>query len=54
MTRMASVALTTVFLTLWLDAPGFGQSTSAEISGTVVDSSGAVIPNMTSLGGENA
>ena len=54
MSRVASAALTAVFLALWLAVPALTQTTSADITGSVVDSSGAVIRNVTSLGGEYA
>ena len=43
-------------LVLFPAAPAFGQVqvVAGFISGTVADSSGAVIPNVTSLGGEYA
>ena len=54
MSRVASAALTAVFLALWLAVPALTQTTSAEINVSVADSSGAVICNVTSLGGEYA
>ena len=51
---MSRVAPTAAFLALWLAVPALTQTTSAEINGSVVDSSGAVIRNVTSLGGEYA
>jgi len=54
MSRVASAAPTAAFLALWLAVPALTQTTSAEINVSVVDSSGAVIRNVTSLGGEYA
>jgi hypothetical protein len=54
MSRVASAAPTAAFLALWLAVPALTQTTSAEINSSVVDSSGAVIRNVTSLGGEYA
>ncbi len=45
--RLASASLASAGLALSLVAPAFAQSTFATIQGTVLDSSGAIIPNAT-------
>jgi hypothetical protein len=54
MSRVASAAPTAAFLAFRPAVPALTQSTSPEINGSIVDSSGAVIRNVTSLGGEYA
>jgi len=54
MGRVAARLLFFLLAVLCILAPAFPQTTSAEINGSVVDSSGAVIRNVTSLGGEYA
>ena len=54
MVRAAAKLLASLRAVLHILPPAFPQTNTSEVSGTAVDPSGAVIRNVTSLGGEYA
>jgi hypothetical protein len=54
MGRVADRLLVYLIAVLGILPTAFSQTTTSEVSGTAVDPSGAVIRNVTSLGGEYA